>query len=82
MEIVPALTVKESNPTPLSHSGKVAEMVPIKHKNRPLHHQEPAMRPRPPSGQVGRLYHNISGDATAQNQKYCIISGTATQAEH
>ena len=39
------------------------------------------MRPRPPSGQVGRLYHNISGDATAQNQKYCIISGTATQAE-
>nr|DAH68840.1 MAG TPA: hypothetical protein [Bacteriophage sp.] len=28
--------IKGSNPTPLSHSGKVAEMVPIKHKNRPL----------------------------------------------
>ena len=26
------LVLKESNPTPLSHSGKVAEMVPIKHK--------------------------------------------------
>ena len=31
---------------------------------------------------LGRFYYNTSGDATASDQKYCIIFGQPMQAEH
>lgn len=31
--------------------------------------------------EIGRLNHNISGDATSFYQKYCIIFGQPLQAE-
>ena len=49
-------------------------------KKPPLHQQERFMRPLQ-IPEIGRLNHNISGDATAFRQKYCIIFGQPLQAE-